>query len=113
MSKAEGQPDIPVSVYGKNPPRAAEFGKGASTLSEIEQATDARCKLSESRPSRLAARPSRGVTLVAGERDVQIGKGLPVTHCCHHFFQYGSIYPHSTKTPFMFRPSWQPTKHKT
>jgi hypothetical protein len=55
MSKTEEQPDILVSVYGKNPPRAAEFGKGASTLSEIEQATAARRKLSESQ-----SQPSRG-----------------------------------------------------
>ena len=55
MSKTEEQPDILVSVYGKNPPRAAEFGKGASTLSEIEQATAAQRKLSESQ-----SQPSRG-----------------------------------------------------
>ena len=31
-----------VSVYGPNAPKAAEFGVGATTLEEIEQATEAR-----------------------------------------------------------------------
>jgi hypothetical protein len=36
------QPEILVDVYGNKPPRAAEFGKGATTLAEIKEATDAR-----------------------------------------------------------------------
>jgi hypothetical protein len=36
------KPSIHVNVYGTTPPRAAEFGKGARDLAEIEQATDAR-----------------------------------------------------------------------
>jgi hypothetical protein len=69
MSKTEEQPDILVSVYGKNPPRAAEFGKGASTVSEIEQATAARREAKREPPVccisfKLGnAGPSRGVTL--------------------------------------------------
>lgn len=34
-------PPILTSVYGSNPPRAAEFGKGARDLDEIKQAADA------------------------------------------------------------------------
>ena len=33
---------VRVSVYGKNAPDAAKFGKGARTLEQIRQATDAR-----------------------------------------------------------------------
>jgi hypothetical protein len=34
-----------VSVYGKNPPKAAEFNKGARTIEEVREATEARRNL--------------------------------------------------------------------
>ncbi len=36
------KPDILTDVYGNKPPRAAEFGKGATTLAEVKDATEAR-----------------------------------------------------------------------
>ena len=40
MSKIKS-PEILVDVYGKKPPRAAEFGKGVQTIAEIKQAAEA------------------------------------------------------------------------
>jgi hypothetical protein len=31
-----------ISVYGKNPPRAAQFGKGAQTIEEVRDALEKR-----------------------------------------------------------------------
>jgi hypothetical protein len=39
--------EILVSVYGSNPPDAAKFGVGATTLADIERATEARRELSD------------------------------------------------------------------
>ena len=35
------KPNILVDIYGKRPPSAAEFGKGAQTIAEIKHATEA------------------------------------------------------------------------
>jgi hypothetical protein len=34
--------DILVNVYGRNAPDAAKFGRGATTIQQIQEATDAR-----------------------------------------------------------------------
>jgi hypothetical protein len=48
MSNADNKTDeILVSVYGTNAPDAAKFGVGATTLAEIERATEARRELSD------------------------------------------------------------------
>jgi hypothetical protein len=39
--------EILISVYGRNAPDAAKFGIGATTLGEIERATEARRELSD------------------------------------------------------------------
>jgi hypothetical protein len=41
------KPKILVNVYGTDAPRAAKFGEGATTLSEVERATEARRELSD------------------------------------------------------------------
>jgi hypothetical protein len=35
------KPEVLVNVYGKKPPRAAEFGKGVSDIAGVQEATDA------------------------------------------------------------------------
>jgi hypothetical protein len=48
MSNADSKTDeILVSVYGTNAPDAAKFGVGATTLADIERATEARRELSD------------------------------------------------------------------
>jgi hypothetical protein len=46
------KPTINVDVHGKDAPAGATFGKGATTLAEIKEATSARDNLSkeQSRP---------------------------------------------------------------
>ena len=51
------KPSININVYGKDAPDAATFGKGASTLAEIKQATSARDNLSK---SKRQSTPTRG-----------------------------------------------------
>jgi hypothetical protein len=46
MSKTE-KSEILVNVYGTDAPDAAKFGVGATTLAEIERATEARRELSD------------------------------------------------------------------
>jgi len=45
MTNKESNP-ILTSVYGKDAPDAAKFGKGARSIEQIKQATDAQRKLS-------------------------------------------------------------------
>ena len=42
MTKQTTIPKVNVDTYGRNGPDAAKFGKGARTLSEVNQATDMR-----------------------------------------------------------------------
>jgi hypothetical protein len=39
--------EILINTYGRNAPDAAEFGVGATTLADIERATEARLELSD------------------------------------------------------------------
>jgi hypothetical protein len=39
-------PTIRVDVYGQKPPKAATFGRGATNLAQINEATEARRNLS-------------------------------------------------------------------
>jgi hypothetical protein len=45
--KMSNNNDIRVDVYGTDAPDAAKFGKGATTLAEVKQATQARVDLSK------------------------------------------------------------------
>jgi hypothetical protein len=47
MSNDTENEKILVSVYGTDAPDAAKFGVGATTLAEIEHATEARRELSD------------------------------------------------------------------
>jgi hypothetical protein len=52
------KPTINVSVYGKDAPAGATFGKGAKDLGSIKEMTDARVNLSkeQSRPGNYPVR---------------------------------------------------------
>jgi len=45
MTEKQADSTILTDVYGRDAPDAAKFGKGATTLAEINQATDARRQL--------------------------------------------------------------------
>ena len=42
MSETTKQPDVKVDVYGSKAPAAADFRRGATSVAEIREATDAR-----------------------------------------------------------------------
>ena len=57
MSNKDESNPILVSVYGKDAPKAAKFGVGATNRAEIEQAADARRAQSDaSKPRKYSTR---------------------------------------------------------